>query len=199
MLTMRYHILDTPDHFKEAQKDIDFVLRLMNERFTWTHDTLALTPSTTMSELAPQTDPVAVAHGEVIVAEDRLNATLVVSFLRWASERLPESIVELTDESGLCLPGLIVFAKGHLGIPVPKDAQQLRLVQDLVGGVDALLRALAKAGRGEVFLSGPASDYAERAEVQRLGLHENELRRMSLEELADQLPLPWKTERLEAN
>jgi hypothetical protein len=183
---------------RDHREIVFLVLRLMNERFTWTHGPLTLTPSTATIR-DPRTGFVVAARGELIVAEDRWSAMLVVCFLRWVSERLPQSFVELDDESGLCHLGLIILKTGRFGVPIPGDARQRRLAADRVGGVGMMLRALAMAASGEFLLRVPASEYADRPEMQRLGLREAKLRRMSLEQLADRMPLPWKTERLEAN
>lgn len=196
MLTMRYRILDTLENFEEARKDLELVLRLMNERFTWPHGPLTLTPNAPPPSHDPGADLFAVARGEVIVAEDRWSAMLVVRLLLWVSERLPQGFVELTDESRLCHLGMIVFKTGCFGIPVPGDARQRRLAAGRAGGPSALLHALAKAADGDFLLDVPAEEASSRPEVQRLGLRETELRRMSLQELANRMPFPWETERL---
>jgi hypothetical protein len=196
MLTMRYRILDMPANYQEARKDIDLAVRLMNERFTWPYGKLSLTPSA-----APQRDRATglhvVARDSVLVADDRWSAILVIRFLRWVSERLPRAFVELDDESGLCPLGRVTLVAGRFGVPVPRDARKRRRLEDRAGGPDALKRALA-ASDGDFLLDVPAWPYAVRPEVQRLGLREDDFQRMSLQELADRMPLPWKTERLGA-
>lgn len=196
MLTMRYRILDTHDRFEEARKDIELALRLMNERFTWPHGPLTLTPSAASTTRDPGTGFPIVARGEMTIDEDRWSAMLVVCFLRWVSERLPQSFVELIDESRLCHLGLVVFREGHFGIPIPGNARSRRFATDRAGGPDALLRALGKAADGDFLLAVPAEVASSRPEVRSLGLRESELRRMSLQELTDRMPFPWKTERL---
>lgn len=197
MLTMRYRILDTPENYRAAREDIDLVLLLMNARFTWTRGPLSLTPCATPTR-DPATGASVAARGKVVVAEDRWSALLVVCFLRWVSERLPQSFVELDDESGLCHLGRVTFKTGRFGIPVPRDARARRRLVARLGGTDALKRAIWRAADGDFLLEVHAWPYAARREVQRLGLRERSLRRISLQQLAARMPFPWKTECLGA-
>lgn len=197
MLTMRYRVLATPDDFQEAERDIALVVRLMNERFTWPHGKLSLVPSAAPSYDSATTLHV-VARDRVLVTDDRWSAMLVICFLRWVSKRLPRAIVELDDESGLCPLGRVTLIADRFGVLVPRDACERQQIEDRAGGPAALARALWRAAEGEFLLKVPAWPYAVRPEVQSLGTREETFARMSLEELAERMPLPWKTERLGA-
>lgn len=180
----------------EAWREIRAVQAVMNIRFTWRWEELALSPIES-DERAKygfgSLHPTVQAWGFTKVCEDEWNAVLVTRFIRWVSRRLPRSLVNLVDEGKYVLLGDVTFTAGESCMrldSIPKRRsflKQRELTQDLA----RFDNAIVQAGRGVYFAKVPARDYADRDEIKKLALPQDQLDRMTLDEVADRIPFPW--------
>lgn len=186
----------------ELRREITLAHLMLIHHFTWTVET----PSIELFEFMQITydDPGEFAHpwaprlgaGRAKVGEDAWNARLVVLFARWLSARIPSITVRLHDEGDHVLAGHLLFQGGRTALDIV-NIERRRTHLRSHGFHDTLARldeAERVARQGIFFKRVRASDYGDRAEIKALGLTDEELAKVTLEEVADAMRFPWDTE-----
>lgn len=179
-------------------KHIEEVQRQYNQRFTWVHEgpnlvlqrpELKFRLNLPLSKFAsPQQGvvisssghlpydsgvliPNALASGQTKVRDNLWNAHLVVRFLRWVSEQLPEHRVEIYDEGGFVFAGSVVVENGKTSLNRPYlERQRARLLEAY--GDPSVVLGLAQAElagmNGTFFADTVAYDYRGALELRDL-------------------------------
>lgn len=178
-------------------KHIEEMQRQYNQRFTWVAENLNLTPQrpemkfrlnlpfskyTAPTGMAVSSSghlpydsgvliPNALASGQTKVRDNLWNAHLVVRFLRWVSEQLPEFKIELYDEGGFILTGGVVIQKGKVNLNRPYLERQRTRILEAYGDPTVTLglaQAELEAMNGNFFADTIAYDYREIREIEEL-------------------------------
>lgn len=193
--------------YAEACDEILVALALMNHRFTWTGEKLAIQPlylpcGVVAGRNVWAHDGTIAAWGSLKIYENHWNALLITEFATWLSRRLPAHMVLLGDsgDAPYILDEEILLCAGEPRVDVPSaheaaDAYEARGLQDRA---DALRTMVMRAQRGEFFARVPAADYAAVPEIQALDIPAGEIARMTLREVAARIAFPWVTEKLGA-
>jgi hypothetical protein len=194
-------------------KQIEEAQSQYNRRFTWVYENLSLTlqrpemkfrlnlplskfnaPSGVVvsSGHLPYDSgiliPNAIASGQTKVRDNLWNAHLVVRFMRWVSEQLPDYRVELYDEGGFILAGSVVIEKGKISLNRPYLERQRMRILEAYGDPNAVL-GLAQAElvgmNGNFFADTIAYDYRETLEIKDLLNNDPELCDESISSIAE--------------
>ena len=182
-------------------RKVESVADIMNERFTWTCESLK--PSLVTDEErrrfksdSPNDPPIRV-YSFTKVANDEWNALLVVRFWRWVSTLLPDALVKVYDEGDYIPAGHVVFTAGRVELDESRieDRRAYLAEQGLGGFLKQLDVAVAIAKRhGLYFAEFPGSWVADVDEVVALGLKPSDLKHLSIDEVADRIRFPWQKE-----
>ncbi len=205
--TLHYKVFDTDRHFRNAWKEIRIAQELLIYRFTWTCEWPSLEFLDEWERLRRQDDsvrrprpPAPVAEGFTKVAGDDWNAVLITRFMTWISRRLPEAKVLLHDEGDYLIADYHALANGVAALDEDGlEHQRLYLAEHCLDEYLARQRdAVEQFKRGVIHQPVPAQDYADRPEIKALGLPADVLGKMTLDEVANRITFPWRTEGLKA-
>ncbi len=186
-----------PSQIAAAWPEIDRMQDAMNERFSWFCERLCLEPVIETRHARGDDDgspPVAaVARGFTKVGGNDWEAVLVVHFLLWLSRRIPDAYVDVVDEGDLLLANPMGLRAG-----VPRlNERSIRARCDALRSAgnpqtfEDFEQLVAALKQGRILRAVPAVDYADLSEIKALGLDQETLARMTLEELAARMPFPW--------
>jgi len=195
-------------------RHIDEVQRQYNQRYTWVHENLNLALqrpdlkfrfNLPFSKFAAPAGavvsssghlpydsgvhiPNAQASGQTKVRDNLWNAHLVIRFLCWVSEQLPEHRVEVYDEGGFILAGSVIIEKGKVILNHGYlERQRTRLLEAygdpsvVVGMAHAELAGM----NGSFFADAIAYDYREMLEIRDLLDNNPDLGDESLSSIAE--------------
>lgn len=205
--TLHYKIYDNRKNYREAEREIRIAQELLIYRFSWTCEWPSLgllgegerLRREDESVLKPR-KPIPIAEGFTKVRDDEWNAVLITRFITWVSRRLPTATVTLCDEGDYLTPRDQVLRAGTSRLDHDRLSDRAQYLVDAGRREElAALREEVEAfKRGETHRSIPAQEYADRREIQALGLAPEVLVRMTLDEVADAVAFPWTTEGLGA-
>lgn len=198
-------------------KQIEEVQEQYNLRFTWTADgpSLALQkpemgkfrlnlPFSLSRFITPQSletvatsghlpyeggmfIPNALAYGQTKTRDNLWNAHLVVRFLRWVSEQLPELRVEIYDEGGFILAGSAVIERGKIHLNKSYLERMRSRLLEAYGDpmvTVGLAHAELEGMNGKFFADTVAYEYREVPEIREILENNPELVDESLASLA---------------
>jgi len=195
--TIWYELHPSREPDWETRKEIRAAEAIMNLRCTWTCEELSLRhlDGAERKEYVcdHRGDPAPTLWGITKTAGDELNTMLVVEFLVWLSNRFEDMTIRLHDEGGLVRCGYLFLRQGHF-LPDEERIERQRqyLVDHDLGDYVAELDAAREDARaGRFFDLAPAWDYRDRKEIVVLGLSDDELRSLTVSDLAKRLRIPW--------
>jgi len=128
------------------------------------------------------------AWGSIRTRGNRFHSHLVVAFLRCISERFPEILLELRDETGFVLAGGVWFRGGKAELNRERLNRERERVLEATGDPNAAapyLWAEAEALQGRFFVETAASEYAHEPLIEALEMSMDELDSMGLGQAAD--------------
>lgn len=205
--TLHYAIYDDLKNYQEAQREIRVAQELLIYRFTWTCEWPALLlldeHERRQREAASvfKSRPAApLADGFTKVADDEWNAVIICRYAAWLSRRLPTALVTLRDEGDYLTPAYQILRAGAVELDHERLAERAEYLAeyDLSEYLQEQAEMIEMFKRGETHRSVTALEYADRREIQALGLTPEELARTTLDEVADAIAFPWTTEGLGA-
>lgn len=200
--TLHYQLLAYQPLPPEIWRVIESVQSAMNERFSWTGETLKLEPvgeeERQRGDFAPDlsSDAPVQAYGFTRVYDDEWNAVLVIRFVKWLSALLPQTTIRVHDEGDYVLCGHLIFEAGEERPDCVRIARQCDYLKSQ--GLSDSLKRLGSAVQNAVLLGlyyakFPASDYADRKELVALTQPDN-LAGLSLGDAAELMQFPWHAE-----
>lgn len=213
-INLTYAVTGTGQLPSKVWKHIEEVQRQYNQRFTWVHENLNLVlqrpeikfrlnlplsrfasvpgPVVSSSGHTPYDSgiliPNALAIGQTKVRDNLWNAHLVVRFLRWVSEELPDCRVELYDEGGFIYAGGVVFEKGKASLNRPYLERQRTKLLEAYGDpsvVVGMAHAELAGMNGNFFADTVVYDYRGVLEIRDLLDNEPDLGDESLATVAE--------------
>jgi len=208
--TLCYEIFSDQPIPRKTKMGICLAQDMLNHHFTWTCEQLSLelfdepiSPGQREEFIyfSDSKDPrPRIGTGFTKVGCDEWNACLVAAFLRWVSIQLPETTIALRDEGDYVLGGYVLFRQGKLELDRTRIARhrEFLLKERPAQMLKAYDRRIKQAGGSVSFNSYLALDYADRREIVALRLSNEELSRLTLEEVAERSVFPWDSEWLEA-
>ena len=202
--TLHYAIYDDPRHYREAEREIRAATELLHDQFTWTCERPSLYLLDEDERLEWETNsegkPAPIADDYTKVADDEWNALLVTRFATWLSRRLPTATVTLRDEGDYLTPGYQILRAGIPELDHERLTKHAAYLAEwkIYDCLQIQQRQVEAFKRGEIHRAVPAREYADRREIRALGLAQEVLTRMTLDEVADAITFPWITEGLKA-
>lgn len=178
-------------------RKIRSIAQKMRERFSWVNESPMPDP---YEEEGPTDEPEGSkppmrALAVTRVDGDYWNALLVIRYMRWVSELLPDAIISIDDDDGYILAGRLVLRGGRMGL----DGAQMDRRKDFLRSINAggKLKELELSEHlahqyGVYFGLAQAVQFADRKEIQALQLPETEMAHLSIEEVADRIEFPWQ-------
>jgi hypothetical protein len=127
--------------------------------------------------------------GSTRVRDNLWNGHLVVGFLKSVSHDHPELLFELRDElGGFVLPGAVWIKNGNVELQRDWLNRERERALEATGDPQAAapyVWAEAEALQGRFFQNAPASEYAEVPEIRESDISWDQLRSMTLEDVAE--------------
>jgi hypothetical protein len=205
--SLPYAIYDDLKNYRSAEREIRIATELLNYRFTWTCEKPFLDRLNEREILRHERasksklwQPLPIAYGLTKVAGDEWNAVLLTRYVAWLSRRLPDAKVTIRDEGDYLTPGCQILRNGVPELDHERLAESRTYLEkhDMREYIELQREQIEAFGRGETHRSVAAKEYADRREIRALGLPEEALARMTLDEVADMIAFPWTTEGLGA-
>lgn len=115
--------------------------------------------------------PNALASGQTKVRDNLWNAHLVVRFLTWVSEQLPDLRVELYDEGGFILAGSVIIERGKVRLNKPYLERMRTRLLEAYGDPTVtvgLAHAELEGMNGNFFADNVAYEYREVPEIREI-------------------------------
>ncbi|MBL8679813.1 MAG: hypothetical protein JNK05_11640 [Myxococcales bacterium] len=135
-----------------------------------------------------------VAVGCTRIDDDDWNAVFIFRFAWWVSTFVPDSLVRVIDDGGRYAEVGVCAVDGawHLDKKALKAVEQFvidtgRWCQDY----HRFQRVRAQALKGYFFADISSERYAERPEIEALGLSGEELEWLTIDDVADRIRFPW--------
>lgn len=197
--TIDYAVFGARRILADERSEILLCQALMNKRFTWTGSGLNLFLPfdrhvlTSLESLLPVR-----GAGRTRVFSDEWNALLVVRFLDWLSQRLPEHEVRIHDSGSFLSPSDVVLIAGrpHRALDSGANASAAADGDDSRRPTPTGASVLERLTGGRYYESVPASLYADVPEIAAAPISREELAVMTLDDIAELFLFPWDTERL---
>lgn len=194
-----WYELHLPRQLEWAEwKEIRAAEAVMNHRCTWTCEELSLEPPHANDSVMKRSGDRGldlVATGFTKVGGNEWNAALVVAFAMWLSRRFREGLVRVSDEGDYLVGPARFLREGEFTLEL--DLERIDRHRDFLvemGGDEYLAELevqVAAAKSGSVFNPISVFDYRKDSEIVALGLSEEELRSLTVSDVARRLPIPW--------
>jgi hypothetical protein len=144
------------------------------------------------------------ASGFTKIGDNEWEAYLVLRFLTWVSQRYPHLLLHVRDEGDFILAGSIILVGGQPKLDRRAIYEQRLLLNqksaldelrwfDFTSALKRLDQAMVAAAKGVFFAEVKASDYSDNPDLRRLSLPQEQMLRMSLDELACYIDFPGES------
>lgn len=174
--TIHYQIRGPRELTGAEGYNIGTACQLMNERFSWSGENLALDfDFDSHFRLSDDAERDFRAWGFTKVRADEWNAFLVVRFLLWASAALPEHTVEIFDEGGYILVSTVRVTRGVPEANLSRLQDTRDAYEQSSCSTSWIDNAIAASERGELFATLPAREYRDVPELANLDVCPEEL------------------------
>jgi hypothetical protein len=128
--TLHYSLFGSEQIPWDTRRELELARRMLDWHMSWTCESFGLEmfdgleimySDSTYKDHKPWMPRV--GWGCIKVADDEWNAHLVLTYLRWASSKLPSVTVRVRDEGGYILGGYVTIQRGVLALDLAAVAR----------------------------------------------------------------------------